>query len=225
MGKEKKNNILTPAQLNFLNLVAENSYLTKKYYFTGGTPLAHFYLKHRLSEDIDLFIEDSEVELLPINNFLSYAKEKLNIKKIDYRQIYGLHTFNLHYADHSVLKVDFNYYPFPRIEKGLNFNGIKVDSIYDIAVNKIHTIAQRPRAKDFIDIYFILKEKNFAIADLVMKAKSKFDWHIDPLHLGSRFLMASDASDYPRMLKPIKHEKWKSFFVEEARKLKKDIFL
>lgn len=50
--------------------------------------------------------------------------------------------------------MDFNYYPFPRIEKGMKYKNIEVDSILDIAVNKVHTIVMKPWARDFIDIYF-----------------------------------------------------------------------
>ena len=57
-----------------------------------------------------------------------------------------------------------------------------------------------------------------------MQAKVKFDWHIDAIQLGSRLLEATEVADYPRMLKKIDHQEWKQFFVEEARKLKKEIF-
>ncbi|TSD03119.1 MAG: Uncharacterized protein Greene071436_346 [Parcubacteria group bacterium Greene0714_36] len=57
-----------------------------------------------------------------------------------------------------------------------------------------------------------------------MQAKAKFDWDISAMDLGARFLEAAEARDYPRMLKPIDHQEWKDFFVEEARKLKKQIF-
>lgn len=44
-----------------------------------------------------------------------------------------------------------------------------------------------------------------------IKAKAKFDWHIDPVQLGSRFLIAKETTDYPRMLKKIDHREWKNF--------------
>jgi len=78
-----------------------------------------FYLQHRLSEDIDLFSEE-EVHLPSIRTFLAKVQKKLKIKKLDYRQFLGLHTFQLFFSDKNILKVDFNYYPFPRIEKGIN---------------------------------------------------------------------------------------------------------
>jgi len=93
----QENKILTPYQEDFLNLVSEEKYLCKKFYFTGGTPLCAFYLFHRLSEDIDLFSE-TEINLLPIRAFIGKVKKKLNVKKIDYRQFLGLHSFELYFS-------------------------------------------------------------------------------------------------------------------------------
>ncbi len=149
---------------------------------------------------------------------------KLKIKKVDYRQFLGLHNFQFYFSDTNILKVDFNYYPFPRIDRGIKHKNIIIDSILDIAVNKVHTIAMKPRTRDFIDIYFIIKEKNYGFMDLLMKAKAKFDWHIDPVQLGSRLFMATEVRDFPRMLKKITNNEWRNFFIEQARALKREIF-
>jgi len=220
---EQETKILTPQQKEFLDIVSEDKYLCKKFYLTGGTPLSAFYLYHRISEDIDLFCEE-EINLLPIRAFLGKVQKKLKLKKIDYRNFLGLHSFELYFSEKEKLKVDFNYYPFPRIEKGIKYKNISVDSIYDIAVNKVHTIAMKPRARDFIDIYFIIKEKKYSFDDLIMKAKAKFDWHIDPIQLGVAFTQAAELKDYPRMIKKIDHREWKQFFIDYAISLKKQIF-
>lgn len=221
MAKNQK--ILTDEQEHFLNCVSKKPDLCKSFYFTGGTPLAAFYLRHRLSEDIDLFSEQ-EIPLLAIRGFIKEIQKPLRILKMDYRQFLGLHTFQLYFSKNRILKVDFNYYPFPRIERGIRYKNIPVDSLIDIAVNKVHTIAMQPRARDFIDLYFIFQESQFNLHDLLMKAKAKFDWHIDPLQLGSRLLMATEMKDYPRMIRKIDHLDWKTFFLKEAEKLKKAIF-
>jgi len=219
----EKNEIITKEQRLFLDLVSAEPYFCKNFYFTGGTPLAAFYLQHRLSEDIDLFSEE-EINIARIRIFIGKVQKKLKLKKIDYRQFLGLYSFQLYFPNNEVLKVDFNYYPFPRIEKGIKYKNLEVDSIYDIAVNKIHTIAMKPRARDFIDTYFIIKEKKYSFDALLRSAKIKFDWHIDPIQLGSRLLQAQEVKDFPRMIKPIDHQEWKNFFIEEAKKLKKEIF-
>ena len=219
----KKINILTKEQEAFLELICREPYFVKNFYFTGGTPLAAFYLFHRLSEDIDLFSEE-EIDILSIRTFIGAVRKKLKIKQIDYRQYYGLHAFQLYFSRTNILKVDFNYYPFPRIEKGSKYNGLTVDSILDIAVNKVHTIAMKSRARDFIDIYFIIQAEGWTLEKLIMDAKAKFDWHIDPIQLGKQLIKANELKDYPRMFKKINHQEWQDFFLNEAKKLKKQIF-
>ena len=59
--------------------------------------------------------------------------------------------------------------------------------------------------------------------DLIKQAKSKFDWHIDPIQLGSQFLKSGDARDLPRMVEKIAEKDWRRFFVEEAKKLRKEV--
>lgn len=221
---QKEKSILTLHQKNFLEIISKEKYFTRKFYLTGGTALAEFYLKHRISEDLDFFCEREEINPIPISRFIGTKKNILKLEKFVSERKWGLYSYFLHFADGQILKIDFNYYPFPRIEKGTKFNNLEVNSIYDIGVDKLHTVVMRPRSRDFIDIYFIIKEKNYDFYDLLIKAKAKFDWDITSIELGTRLFEVSEYTDYPRMIKKIKHQEWKRFFVEEARKLKKEIF-
>lgn len=218
-----KKEILTFEQKKILELISKEKYLVEKFYFTGGTPLSAFYLAHRISEDLDFFSEQ-EVYLPSIKQFIGKIKQKLNLVKIDYRNFLGLHTFYLFFNKKDYLKIDFSYYPFPRIKKGIKYKNINVDSLYDIAVNKVHTISMQVRARDFIDIYFIIKEKGYSFDNLLKDAKIKFDWHIDPIQLGTQLIKATKVKDYPRMIKKINHKEWQNFFLKKAKKLKKEIF-
>ena len=117
MGKT----ILTPKQLNFLEIIQQDKQITSRFYFTGGTALAEFYLQHRLSEDIDLFTEAQEVNQATVNAFLKRISPQLSIKEIKPTQFMGLFSYILVFNDNEQLKVDFNYYPFPRIHKGKKY--------------------------------------------------------------------------------------------------------
>ncbi len=218
--------ILTPKQLDFLELIQLELHITKRFYFTGGTALAEFYLKHRLSEDIDLFTEQSEVNQVVIKSFLRRKARVLGVRKIKESQFLGLYSYKLLYDDGEELKVDFNYYPFPRIEKGIKFNKLEVDSIYDIAVNKVHTLFMKPRTRDYIDIYFILKKEEYPVYKLLLDAKAKFDWDIDPVTLASQFTKVQDLmeQEFPNMLVPFDRSEMEKFFLSEAKKLSSSIF-
>ena len=217
MGKT----ILTPKQLDFLEFVQKEPFLIKNFYWTGGTALSEFYLKHRLSEDIDLFIEKKEVDPKLTDAFLKKISFHLKVSKIKRSQFLGLVSYKLIYKDSEELKIDFNYYPFPRIEKGLMLGKLQIDSIRDIAANKVHTIFVSPRDRDYIDLYFILKRGDFNLDQLILDAKIKFDWHIDKLTLVSQLLRVKEIKilETPKILVPFDKKEMENFFVAEAKKL------
>lgn len=220
MGKS----ILTTKQLNFLELVSNDKQITKRFYFTGGTALAEFYLQHRLSEDIDLFTEIEEVNQSVIESFLKKISPKLSIVEIKKSQFLGLFSYTLIFKDGERLKVDFNYYPFLRINKGKNFKNLEVDSLYDIAVNKVQTILTRVRSRDFIDLYFIMKAFDYSLGQLIRDSKVKFDWHIDHVTLASQFIKVNELSDFPTMLVPFDRKAMEKFFLDLAKSLEDGIF-
>lgn len=219
-----KETILTKSQIDFLEFAGGYQFISE-YYLTGGTALAAFYLHHRYSEDLDFFIEREEVNIASVRRLIKDARKKFGLEKITYKNFQGLHSFFLNYPNGSELKVDFSYYPFQRIEKGLKKFGVSVDSLLDIAVNKLQTIAMRTSARDFVDVYFIMKKIDGAITDLIKVARNKFDWHIEPIQYGKQFMKVSELKDFPRMIKALDKKDMEEFFLSEARKFKKEIFL
>jgi len=217
-----KHHILTDRQISALETVGTTPFLAENFYLTGGTPLAAFYLHHRYSEDLDFFSEQ-EIDMLNLNIALKRVREVLHPQTVDFQQSYNRNLFFLHFKE-EVLKVEFTYFPFPRMEKGSTEYGVVIDSLLDIAINKLFTIYQRTAARDYIDLYSLCKQEGYTVQDLIAKAKVKFDWHIDPLQLGTQFIKAEEAKDYPRLITDIQPEAWQSFFIEEAKKLKQDIF-
>lgn len=225
MGKS----ILTTKQLDFLELAQAQPSIVKKFYLTGGTALSEFYLQHRLSEDIDLFSEE-EVSPRVVESFLQSASKKLGIAKIT-KQIYlGLYIYKLHYKDREELKVDFNYYPFPKIQKGIYFKKLEVSSMYDIAVNKIHTIVTRTMARDYIDLYFIFRRVGGDPAKFLRKirldSQAKFDWPLEVKNLVAAFLKVKDLKneDFPKMLVSFDKAGMEDFFLGLAKSLENKIF-
>lgn len=216
--------ILSTLQKRFLELAVKEKTLIRDFYWTGGTVLSEFYLRHRDSEDIDLFTDKEEIRVGPVNSMVSKMGGILGAKKIGYAQYLGLHTYTFYFGEEESLKVDFNYYPFTRLEKGGSFNGLRYDSVLDIAVNKIQSITSRIKSRDFIDLYMIIKKYNFSVAELMKIARSKFDDYTDPVQLAGRFLLVRKAEDLPKMRVELPEEEWRGFFEEEAMKLKSMAF-
>lgn len=213
--------ILSEKQARILEEISGDKEICRRFYLTGGTALAEYYLYHRLSEDLDFFSE-KEFDIQSVSVFFAKNKKLLGIKKIDFQQSFNRNLIFLHLKD-EIIKTEFTYFPFPRIEKKTKRNKLFVDSLEDIAVNKIFTIYQNPRSRDFIDLYLICKKTGWNMEDLIKKARVKFDWHIDYLQLGSRFLLAKSVKDYPRMLTRLGNKEWQDFFVEQAKSFRKKI--
>lgn len=213
----KPTKIITAQQLEFLRLFSQNTDLKKKFYLSGGTALAGFYLPYRYSEDLDFFSED-EVEVEDLSVFMKSIQEKFKFLTMDINSSFNRNLFFLKFPS-NILKLEFTYYPFPRVGELDKFMEMAVDSVLDIAVNKLFAIYQKPRSRDFIDLYMINKKYKFKVEDLVMKAKLKFDWHVDWLQLGSQFLLAKEVADYPRLIEKLDPEVWQRYFLKEAKLL------
>jgi predicted nucleotidyltransferase component of viral defense system len=213
--------ILTPTQKNLLEEFFLDKNIANLFYLTGGTALAEYYLKHRYSEDLDLFSQE-EFDPLDIQITLKKIKNRLKIKKIDYQKSFNRNLFFL-YFDKEIIKTEFTYYPFEQIEKPKKKGNIKIDSLIDIAVNKIFTIYQKPKSRDFIDLYLIIKRKKLKINNLRRKARIKFDTPIDPLQLAQQLMEVKNLKDFPKMITPLKEEVWQDFWIKQAMLLKSEV--
>ena len=210
--------ILSKNQKDILTIISKDKSICDNFYLTGGTALAEFYLHHRLSEDLDFFSEN-EFEPQNISVFLEKIKKEAKIKKVEFQQSFNRNLFFLDLMDGDMIKTEFTYFPFARIEKKEKIGDLYIDSLLDIAVNKVFTIYQKPRSRDFIDLYFILKkEKKLSLGDLVKKAQIKFDNYLDPIQLGAQYMKAKELKDFPKMLADIKENIWQDFFINEAKK-------
>ncbi len=96
---------------------------------------------------------------------------------------------------------------------------IYTDNSLDISCNKLSALFDRSEAKDFVDIFFIVKEL-FPFAELLEHAKQK---HVglDEYWLAVAMNKVEELGLLPRMVKPITKEEMKEFFHSSVRKLMK----
>lgn len=214
---------LTPTQKTFLVALGQEPDLTTSFYWTGGTVLSSEYLHHRVSDDIDLFTEAERVPMAEILVTLKRLQPAIGYETIDVQTSFNRNLVFLHYRNGTILKTEFTSYPFTRLEKGPVRFGVTLDSERDIAVNKLFTINQQPRSRDYVDLYFLMTKGGYTLVELRRDAKIKFDWHIDPIQLGSRFTNP-DLSDWPTLVKRISPEEVSRFFEQAAQSLGTDIF-
>lgn len=208
---------LTKEQKIILGEVSKNEFLTSQFYFTGGTALNAYYLNHRESEDIDFFSKTKFDNQVVFTLMQEWAK--LHQFKFDSRFNEVVYVFNLTFKNGAKLKVDFGYYPYKLLEKSKIIDGIAVDSIGDIAVNKLLTIQQRTNVKDFVDLYYLLDK--FTVWDLMDGVKIKFGMKIEPLLMAADFMKAAQFETLPKMIKQLSLKDLKAFFINKAEKLGK----
>lgn len=214
---------LSLRQEQFLDLVLQEKYILKNFYLSGGSALSSWYFHHRESYDLDFFSE-WRFDGNRIADWVKRNQEKLDYQGVSVDNDFGFYTFFFRYPDNSRFKVDFNHYSFSRLEEGLLWHGLKIDSLYDIAVNKTQTIRTNPRSRDYVDLYFILKETHLEINKLLADADKKFVVGTDKLQIAKHFLKVTELSDFPKMLVPFNQKAMEKFFLDLAKSLKKEIF-
>ncbi|MCB0597224.1 MAG: nucleotidyl transferase AbiEii/AbiGii toxin family protein [Lewinellaceae bacterium] len=172
----------------------------------GGTSLA-LQIGHRVSVDLDFFghrpFETQEIldelhDLAP----LSIMSQSKNILVLNVQSV----------------KVDFVNYRYPLISAPIETEGLRLLTVPDIGAMKLAAIAGRGRKRDFIDLFFILRQ--YSLDELVGFYLKKFDD-------GSEFMVArslayfedADEDDDVILLgEKIKWEFVKKVIREEIRK-------
>lgn len=212
--------ITTPNQTRILDLVAGNRSLSQNFYYTGGTALSEYYLKHRYSQDLDFF-SGEKIEQELILSLMNEWAAALDFRFTS-RFVEVVYRFDLRFSDSESFKVDFSHYPYPRIEKsGKKYKSLDIDSLRDMAANKLLTVNQRTDAKDYVDLYFLLKD-HFTIWDLFDSAEMKFKQMIVDRYLTAQDLLkVEDFTVLPKMIKPVTLADLKTFFRDLSQKLAK----
>lgn len=207
--------LLTKEQQIILKEIGGNEFLADNFYFTGGTALAEYYLHHRLSDDLDFF-SPNKFDSQTLFTFLTDLSKKLGFT---FQTQFTDPTYIciLNFRENLTLKLDFAYYPYPRLEEDSAYGNLQVDSLTDIAVNKLLAIIQRTEVKDYVDLYFLLKK--FTVWDLITGVEAKFNQEVEPLILASHFVLAENFTYLPRMIIPVELSEVREFFLKEAEKL------
>ncbi len=136
---------------------------------------------------------------------------------LEIKEVEDVLIFYFEFGKENKLKVDFNCYPYPRLERSITDETMKVDSMFDIGVNKLVSINQRMEIKDFVDLYFL--RKKFNLWQLMNGAKDKFKFKIDPMLVASD-LMKVETFDYlPKMEQPLELKDLQIYFKKQAKKL------
>ena len=166
-----------PAQRKVLSGLSRNEEISDFFFLTGGTALAAFYLVHRVSEDLDLFSKE-KADLADIDFWISktWPGETVPIRRSG-----GFLSVLI-----QGVKVDIVYdqlaAPGNRERADLGEGrSIAVDTIENIASNKLTTLVSRTEPKDFIDFYFIRRRfPRIEMSEIYRDAQAKDAQFDDP---------------------------------------------
>lgn len=181
------------------------------FYLAGGTALA-LLIGHRQSIDFDFFSNTkfSNLKILDSLNEILKDDEQIEIKEQD-KDTLILFINNV--------KLSFFFYSHKLLgEKITILNNINLASLKDILAMKLIAISQRGTKKDFIDMYFLLKN-NFSLSNAVNVLNEKYDKiKFNKLHILKSLTYFDDANmdANPKMLKDVS---WK----EVKESIEKDV--
>lgn len=143
--------ILSALQWEFLSCFFQGA---APFFLTGGTALSAFYLRHRYSEDLDLFTLDGAA-FDRVSLYVADTAAKLHAEALSLQTAPLFHRYRITRDADSVI-VDLVKEVVPQVSQKKNsFDGIVVDTLADITANKVCTVISRIEIKDYIDLYFL----------------------------------------------------------------------
>lgn len=164
-------NNLYPFQDLVLKLIMK---VDDTFYLTGGTALGRYYLKHRYSEDLDLFVNRENNFKQLSNKIISqlqnhFSEIETALLSEDFARIF------IHNEEYP-LKIEFVndvLFHTGEIQTAKFFH--RIDSWENILSNKICALS-RDEAKDVADLIFLSMKYSFTWETMINYARQKDTW-------------------------------------------------
>lgn len=213
----KNNPVLLPHQIEILRQIFSFPEFDK-FYLTGGTALSAFYLGHRDSKDFDFFTNEA-CDFTVIDKILAAIAETTNstvktkVRSQTYTEIYLEEK-----TGKWIQRMDFVRDIPIHFGKLNKIGSIRIDSLENIASNKVCAIFGRQEPKDYIDFYFISNNTKLKIPQIFKLAQKK-DLGLTEFHFAYIILAAENMESFPIMKVPFDKEEFKKFYKNLSRDL------
>jgi hypothetical protein len=225
MLKENEAGYASTGQREVLLGLCEEPRIESDFFLTGGTALAVFFLGHRVSEDLELFtVQDPETAGIP--DLVFWITRRWPGRSSAGRRGPGFAA-----VDIQGVKVDLVSDPLSETMPRRRFTfetgrSLAVDSIANIASNKLAAIVSRVEAKDFVDLYFIRRAfPDLEWTDLLAAARRKEALFDDPpsaafqIEEGFRMAARGRPAREQRLLRPLDEREFTRFYQDVAERL------
>jgi len=196
--------ILSPNQQELLPLL---KVFKKEFYLVGGTAIA-LYLGHRRSIDFDMF------------KFSSIKPKSLVTKISESGFSYDVTRRVTEQLNVTIHNVKFTFYEYPfQIESPTSFEGIvKMPTLIDLAAMKAYALGRRSKWKDYVDLYFILKD-HYTIKQISDRASVIYDQLFSEKLFRAQLSYFADVN-YSESIEylgtPVSEKEIKEFLTEKA---------
>lgn len=151
--------ILSIEQIELLPLIQQ---FRREFYLVGGTAIA-LHIGHRRSIDFDLFKATRLVMGRILKKIDRFSMQYMITRRVEEQLNISINN----------VKVTFFEYPF-QIDSNHTFEKIiKLPDLLSLAAMKAYALGRRSKWKDYIDLYYILKD-HYSVKDVVNKSESIF---------------------------------------------------
>jgi predicted nucleotidyltransferase component of viral defense system len=184
----KGKGILSDFQKDFLRLFASLPD-QERFYLTGGTALAEYYLGHRLSNDLDLFTSEADL-ILPFSYRVEQAAQTAGMEIVVVHRFASFIEFQVN-RNENTLKVDLALdSPFRFAPVELGDAAVMINDFQDIQTDKTLAFFGCAEPRDAIDLFFLLQKTNFQnLVELARQKDTGFDlyWFAVALNRTAKF--------------------------------------
>jgi len=183
----------------------------KEAVLAGGTALL-LQIGHRLSFDFDLFSkrEITRNDLLKLKRLFKIQEVRLNT----------VEQLNVITAENILITLV--YYPYKPLFEQVPTVSLPILSIKDIALDKAFTIGRRTAWRDYVDLFFLLKNHYIDLSEIIKLGQKKFDMEFNPRLFLEQLIYFEDLeiTKISFIREKYNSEQIQKFFEKEIKKIK-----
>jgi len=182
------------------------------FYLAGGTALS-LQIGHRISIDFDFFSEKEIPEKLldEVEKTFFDKKVVVSVNNPDELTVFA-----------DEVKISFIKYPFPVLFDFVEYEGVKLLNVKEIAATKAYTIGRRGTYKDYADLYFIISKDFLSLDKIIEISDKKYGSEFNSRLFLEQLIYLEDVDDSEILFLKEKMDKkyLKNFFENEIKKIK-----
>lgn len=195
-------------------ILSQLSFLKKYgFYMAGGTALS-LELCHRKSLDFDFYTPKKFDNRKLLREIEEKFKEVVLIQSAEQTLIVMING----------IEVSFFHYPYPLIYPPVKIDGVSLASKEDIAAMKMIAISDRGTKRDFIDIYFLMKE--LSLEEIFQILKKKYpSFNIYVALQGLTYFVDAEKEQKRKLylFQDVSWSKVKKFLIEKVKNYQKNV--